>query len=172
MKSYFEFKNDTMKIKSLYVQRKLLNPEKLIKWCEDNMDCAHLDPKDFHVTIAYSKEEVDWNQFEPERETLKVKVNSKPERLGDKGAIVLHFESEALQDRWREFKKGGASWDYDNYNPHVTVTYSFTGNNKDLKKVKAFKGTFEFGPEVFEEVNDEWTDSIKEIEMKGNDKDD
>lgn len=164
MKTFKEFSNDPVKMKSLYVSRQLTNPKDLIKWCEANMDCTHLEETDFHVTVMYSKDSVDWNKFDPLKDEIKIKVKAKPEKLGDKGAVVLKFKSEELHDRWKEFRQGGASWDYPGYQPHVTVTYSYTGSEKDLKKIKAFEGTFKFGPEIFKEVDEDWTDKIKEVD--------
>ena len=79
------------------------------------------------------------------------------EPLGDKGAIVLLFNSSELAWRHGEMVRNGASHDYPDYQPHVTITYSGTG--VDLSKVEPYRGKLVFGPEIFEELNLDWSPS-------------
>ena len=166
MKTFREFMTSPSRVDTLYVHRNLINSEDVIKWHKENLNCSHLKEDDFHVTIAFSREEVEWSQFEPLSNPLKVKLkNVKPEKLGEQGAIVLRFECDELGERWKEFKAGGASWDYPSYKPHLTLSYSYPGTEAELRKVKGYTGTLEFGPEVFGEVEEDWAAKIEEEEF-------
>jgi hypothetical protein len=46
------------------------------------------------------------------------------------------------------------SHDFDEYQPHVTITYE--GSDLDLSKVEPYRGELVFGPEIFAEVVDDW----------------
>jgi hypothetical protein len=43
--------------------------------------------------------------------------------------------------------RNGASHDFDEYQPHVTITYE--GSDLDLSKVEPYRGELVFGPEIF-----------------------
>ena len=147
-------------MKTLYVHRSLINAEHFIKWAKDQGFEKTLDPEDLHVTIAFSKKEVDWSKWEPKNNNITVTGwERKVGPLGDEGAVVLHFESPSLQDRWKEFKDGGCSWDWDGYKPHVSITYK--GNDIDLSKVNPYNGPLIFGPEEFKEVDLNWKDKVE-----------
>ena len=51
-----------------------------------------------------------------------------------------------------------ASFDFEQYQPHVTVTYA-KPEGLDLATVEPFRGKLEFGPEIFEEVTEGWRPS-------------
>lgn len=141
--------------KSLYVNRPLANAEEFIEWAKSQGFEKITEPADLHVTVLYSKGEVDWAQFELETDKLTVKGGKrKVEPLGDEGAVVLKFDTQHLQDRHDHFVDGGATHDYDSYKPHVTITYD--GQGVDLGTVEPYAGPLIFGPEEFEEIDGEW----------------
>lgn len=80
--------------------------------------------------------------------------------LGDEGAVVLRFSSNSLRQRWQEFRDGGASWDYDEYLPHVTISYN--AGHIDVTEIAPYEGVLIFGPERFAAVDDDWADDIHE----------
>ena len=148
-------------MKTLYVHRKLLNSDEFITWIESKGFQEHLEPNDFHVTVAFSKKEVDWDTLGSDDSQLTIHLNkSSVEPLGDKGAVVLKFKSETLKNRWQYFIDNGCSWDYPDYHPHITITYNST-NDVDLSSIDSYNGKLVFGPEIFEEVNDDWTKDKK-----------
>jgi hypothetical protein len=81
--------------------------------------------------------------------------------LGDKGAVVLLFASNDLKWRHDAFKEAGASFDFDEYQPHVTITYQVPAG-LDLSKVQPYTGPLKFGPELFAEVVDNWEQGVTE----------
>ena len=89
-------------------------------------------------------------------------------RLGDKGAVVLTLTDDIqLISRHTDFRKQGASHDFPNYQPHITITYN--GNNVDINSIKPFTGDIYLGPEHFSQVKDDWSSNIKEVAMSDTD---
>jgi SPP1 gp7 family putative phage head morphogenesis protein len=82
-------------------------------------------------------------------------------QLGSEGAVVLQFESAPLSARHQYFLDQGASWDYDGYYPHITLTYDAPAG-LDLSTVEPYNGPIVLGPEEFEEVQGGWADGVKE----------
>ncbi len=89
-------------------------------------------------------------------------------RLGEDGAVVLQFESAPLTARHQYFLDHGASWDYDAYHPHITLTYD-KPEGLVLSTVEPYTGKIVLGPEQFTELETGWveadvdeTSSVKE----------
>lgn len=148
----------------LYVQRKLINTKEFLDWAKSQGFSETLAADDLHVTVLYSRAPVDWMKMGETWTGDKGNLTVNPggarivEPLGDKGAIVLLFASSELTWRHGDMIRNGASHDYDEYQPHVTITYA--GKDVDLSKVEPYRGKLEFGPEIFEELNTDWTPNI------------
>lgn len=149
--------------RTLYVYRKLLNGRDLIDWAKAQGFTAIQPAGDLHVTVAYSRKPIDWmavpeNWFQNEDGGLVVKPGGPRvvEALGRDGAVALLFASNELAWRHRDIIEAGASWDFPEYQPHVTITWA--AGDLDLEKVVPFKGELRFGPEIFEEVDPTWKD--------------
>lgn len=117
------------------------------------------------MTLLYSRRPVDWMKMgeswnSDPKGNLTVPAGGPRlvEPLGDKGAIVLLFNSTELQWRHRNMIEAGASHDYDEYQPHVTITYQ--GKGVDLRAVEPYRGPLIFGPERFEEIRGEWNPAL------------
>jgi 2'-5' RNA ligase len=149
------------KIKTLYISRPLLNAEEFIDWAKSQGFEKTLEAKELHVTVAFSKKEVDWSNIKSLTNTIKISNGKrKVQKLGDEGAVVLRFESTELKNRWREILNHGASWDFDDYHPHVTITYD--GKDLNLEGVKIFDKELTFGPEDIHEVDENYKEKVKE----------
>ncbi len=151
--------------KTLYVHRKVLNPTAILEWARAAGFKSTLPPDDLHVTVAYSKTPVDWGKFAPEPDDLANEEGAPGravERLGADGeAVVLRFSSPSLEDRWKAFVDGGASWDYPEYRPHLTISYD--AGDVDVNQVEPYAGEIQLGPEVFAEVKSGWMNDVKEV---------
>lgn len=148
-------------MKTLYVRRDLLNASEVVDWAKSQGFPTTMEPGQLHVTVAYSKTPIEW----PEPTSYgNVEVpfgqNRMVEPLGDGGAMVLRFHSPELEAGWKRFMDAGASWDFDGYKPHVTV--SWDAASVDLMIIEPFKGTLIFGPEIYEEINEDWKDNLTE----------
>lgn len=153
--------------RSLYVSRKLLNGADFIKWAKGQGFETTVPADELHVTVLFSRTPVDWMKMgsgwdQDADGKLKVAPGGARlvEKLGDKGAVVLLFASSALSWRHEEMVRNGASHDFDEYQPHVTITYA--GGDLDLSKVEPYRGELVFGPEIFAEVVEDWEQSLEE----------
>lgn len=153
--------------RTLYVQRKLTNADEFIAWAKGQGFKSTTPAGDLHVTIAFSRVAVDWMKASESWSGQDGKLTVQPggarlvEKLGDKGAVVLLFNSSELGWRHEAIRReAGASWDFPEYQPHVTITYQ--GGDLDLSKVEPYRGKLVFGPEIFEEINEDWALGLKE----------
>ena len=83
-----------------------------------------LDPEEFHTTIAYSRKPIEWDEIDCEG------VEAKPLRLEkwkthseDKHCLVLLLDCPHLQDRFDKAMDLGATFDFPEYKPHITLSY-------------------------------------------------
>lgn len=154
--------------RTLYVQRKLRNAAEFIAWAKSQGFGTTTPADDLHVTIAFSRTPVDWMKAgeswnNDKNGTLTVTPGGARmvEPLGDKGAVVLLFNSSELSWRHEAIRRdAGASWDFPEYQPHVTITYA--GGDVDLSKVTPYPGKLVFGPELFSELDEDWSSKITE----------
>jgi len=158
-----------MEPRPLYVRRDVLNAAELISWAKEQGFTTCLPPEQMHVTICYSKNPVDWmaadgawNQDDKGRMFV---GPGGPRALSEfnKGAVVLEISSYELQWAHDRFINIGATYDWGDYKPHITLTYSKPAD-LDLSKITAFTGRITLGPEIFEEIDldDAWRDNLVE----------
>lgn len=153
------------KPRTLYISRKLLNGEDLVKWAKAQGFKTTTPAEELHVTVAYSKRPVDWmkvagsNWMGDEKGGVTVKAGGPRlvEPLGDGGAVVLLFACEEFGWRNKFVIDNGGSWDYSGYQPHVTITWD--KGDLDLTKVEPYTGELKFGPEIFAEIDESWKDN-------------
>lgn len=144
--------------RTLYIRRNVLNAKDIIRWAKAQGFETTLPESDLHVTIAFSRQPVDWfkvgTSWSP-----KVEVSAGgPRAMEEFGeAKVLLFASPDLTWRHDEIREAGASWDHPEYQPHITISY---GDAPD--GVEPYQGPIILGPEIFEEVKDDWQESIVE----------
>lgn len=139
----------------LYVRRQLLNTRALRAWATSNGIVDLVPAEEMHVTIVSSGDPVDWLKMGSDwaqdgegRVTVAAGGPRVVEKLGEK-ATVLEFSSTELSWRHMSLLERGASSDFPDYIPHVTL--SMSPQTADLTKIKPFTGSLEFGPEIFEE---------------------
>lgn len=157
--------------RTLYVQRKLLNAAEFIAWAKGQGFETTTPGDELHVTIAFSRVAVDWMKAGEAWDWTDAKdgkLTVQPggprivERLGDKGAVVLLFNSSSLSYRHENIRREtGASWDWPEYQPHVTITYAAPAD-LDLSTIEPFRGKLEFGPEIFQEIVEDWEKGVTE----------
>ena len=138
-------------VSTLYVCRPLLNQDEVRSWMRQVGFPVSIP--DMHVTIVFSKKKMDWTAVPPQLDSIRVSEDGDLrtiERFGDE-AIVLTFMSDDLQERWQEFIDAGASFDYDQYRPHITLTDEKV--SKSLLKTEPYRGDLHFGPEVYQEID-------------------
>jgi Putative phage serine protease XkdF/ChaB len=148
--------------RNLYVKRTLLNAEGFAAWARSQGFVTTMQPGDLHVTVARSSAPLEWPAPVLSGLTADIIKGREVCKLGDT-ATVLKFKSPDLLARWDYLRSIGSSWDFDAYMPHITI--SSKPHNINLEDVAPYKGPLIFGPEEFEEfeeVNDDWQDSVVE----------
>lgn len=147
-------------LRTLYVSRRVLNAGEIIKWAKAQGIPSLMPASELHVTICYTRTPVDWaltGEAWGQDEDGNMKIRPGGMRALQKfgNAVVLCFNSSDLA--WRHCSLSnvsGATWDYAEYQPHVTLAYIGTEDEPfELEGIEAYQGAIELGPEVFEEAN-------------------
>ena len=141
--------------RTLYVSRKVENAAEIIAWAKSQGIEGLVPGEDLHVTIAYSRAALDWMKVgEPWNATLEI-AECGPriiERLGPAGEyLALAFLSSELRWRNEAIREAGASWDWPDYQPHITLAI---GTAQDAAGVAPYQGKIVLGPEVWEELDE------------------
>lgn len=155
-------KSGTEKAAPLYASRKVLNGADIVAWAKKQGFKSTLAPEDMHVTIAYSSAPVDAAAVGKQSPGYMAgKATADGLHQFDGGAVVLKLSAPTLQTRWQQFRKAGASWDFPEYQPHITITYD--KGDVDLAKVKPYAGPIELGPETVEPLDVNAGDDAPEV---------
>lgn len=147
--------------KPLYVHRKVKNGAAILRWAKSQGFTSTLDADDLHVTIAYSKQAVDWMAVgESWEDEIRISAGGPRimEQFGE--ATVLLIPARSLKWRHQEIIEAGASWDHQDFQPHITISYG--GAPTDLDKVEPYQGPIILGPEIFEPLDENWKAKITE----------
>lgn len=144
--------------RTLYVRRDVLNADEIIAWAKAQGFQSTLPADDLHVTIAFSRTPLDWMKV-GEAWQSKLEIAEGGPRLMDQfgEAKVLLFRASDLEWRHDAIKAAGASWDHPEYQPHITISYGPMPDDVD-----PYRGRIVLGPEIFEEVNEDWKAGIEE----------
>ncbi|TIL30025.1 MAG: phage portal protein [Mesorhizobium sp.] len=150
--------------RTLYVCRHLINSDVFLRWARGQGFKNTLPADELHVTIAYSRSRLDWialgeNWIQNSKGTLTIAPGGPRvvEPIGKDGAVALLFASTDLAWRHMAIREAGASWDWPEYQPHVTITMD--AGDLDLAKVEPYRGELKFGPEIFSEIDEHRADS-------------
>ena len=150
--------------KTLYCSRNLLNGDDLVSWAQEQGFPKCLSPDQMHATIAYSKRKFYWSAIKPRANRLIIRGGHRSIEVFDKAAVVLQFQSNSLKNRWEMFLNAGASWDYDEYKSHITITYNGLPSGLSQKDIIPYSGELIFGPEKLEPLNSNWKSTTVEID--------
>lgn len=139
--------------RTLYVHRKVENASEILAWARGQGFTNTLAASDLHVTIASSREPVDWFDVGTAEDKVLVPRGGprQMERFGD--ATVLLFSDWSIRWRHESLREAGASWDHPEYQPHLTISYD--AGDVDLSQVEPYQGKIVFGPELFEEIKED-----------------
>jgi len=151
--------------RTLYIHRDVVNADDIKKWAKTQGFETVQD--DLHVTIIHTRTPLDWIRVGNDIEwadsgnTIKILAGGPRlmEQFGD--AVVLQFASSRLTWRHEDIKRLGADTDYPDYQPHVTISWQ-KPEGMDLSTVEPYRGEIILGPEIFQEVNDDWKSKIVE----------
>lgn len=150
--------------RSLYIRRDVVNAADIRRWAKAQGFPTVQDG--LHVTVMHTRTPMDWikvgDDYWQGEPTVTIPEGGPRlmERFGE-SAIVLQFASSRLTWRHEDIKRMGAETDYPEYQPHITITWEMP-EGMDLSKVEPYRGEIILGPEIFEEVNDDWKSEIVE----------
>lgn len=151
--------------RTLYVSRRIVNADDIIAWAKAQGFTSTIPADDLHVTIAFSRRAVDWMKVgtdwhgDDKGELVVAPGGARLlEKLGENAQVLL-FNSSALAWRHEQIKEAGASWDWPEYQPHITISYT---THPDLSKVEPYRGKIVLGPERFEALDENWKEKVKE----------
>lgn len=140
--------------RTLYVHRDVVNVDEIRAWAE-KQGITDLLPH-LHVTIARSRVAIDWMKIDGDwNSDGKGEVTVAPggvrivEPLGGMTAVLL-FTSSVLTWRHETIMRAGASHDFAQYQPHISLTKSPV----DLSKVEPYRGRIVLGTEIFDPIDD------------------
>ena len=141
--------------RTLYMRRDVLNADEIIEWYKGQGVQDVYAAESMHVTIVYSKTPVDWMKIGSAWEA-NIEVPAGGPRLMEKfgdnqDVLVLLFGSNELQWRHELAKELGASSDFPEYQPHISI--SLSGAGVDLSQINPWLGPIHLGPEIFEEID-------------------
>lgn len=144
---------------NLYVSRKVLNYKDISDWAK-SVGCISTQHDDLHVTICYSREKV--SDVIPDVNNLTIKNSERSLELfgPKKNYLVLKIKDKNLVDRHNYFASHGASYDWGEYKPHITISNNVS--HLDIDSIKPFDGNIILGPEIFEELDLDWQDKVEE----------
>lgn len=153
---------------TLYVSRAVTNVDDFRAWAKAQGFTSIQD--DLHVTIIHTRTPVDWiavgqdSEWADGKGTMTINEGGPRlmEQFGD--AIVLQFASNRLGWRNYDIRRLGAQVDFEEYQPHITITWQKPANFV-LANVEPYRGVIELGPEIFREVDDNWRGDLTEDEL-------
>lgn len=142
--------------RSLYVSRALKNGRELLRWAKAQGIPNLVSESELHVTIAYSRAKIDWMDVDADWQGGELIVAAGGPRVveimgKEKNVLALLFRSYALAGRHAEIRDAGATWDWPEYQPHISISYDAPGF--DVSKIEPFTGELRFGPEIFAEID-------------------
>lgn len=166
--------------RTLYVHRPVLNGEEIREHFRAQGITTMLPADQMHITLAYSRTPVDWSKIEPVwnqddagelvvapggMRAMELFGRDVPRRF-----LVLVLSDSRLGWRHESFRMGGCSWDHDQYEPHVSITTDVSqswgddpsGWNGLMAELVPYRGPIRLGPEVWEEVSEGWSTTIRE----------
>lgn len=101
--------------------------KKLSDWIEENEIVEPVQDDDLHITTTYSKADPE-KEIEPS-ESKNIRLSSKDFAIATYGrALVIEVESKELEDIHDAAIAAGASYDYETYKPHITISYNAEAN--------------------------------------------
>jgi hypothetical protein len=117
-----------------------------------------LDPEKFHTTVVYSREPIKWEaETKLEDEECAAKGFTVFDARDGTKCLVLLLDSEYLHDRFDHAIEVGASYDFPDYKPHITLSYDI--GHFDIKKLPTPDFDITLDHEYVEELKKNWNAS-------------
>jgi uncharacterized protein len=111
------------RLNTIQIRREVMTPWPIVEKAEA-LGMTVADSTNLHVTLIWSRTEVDWSlpAFEPRNDFVVIPPQAaEVKRFGDGSFVVLKIDCPEIEARHNELRAAGASWDYPQYNPHITL---------------------------------------------------
>ncbi len=137
--------------------------DNLLKWVSENNIPNQVD--DIHCTLLYSKKPCpDYNPLGNLKQPFTVGL-SKPKNWthtpDSEGVLVFELDAPEMVKRHKELmKEHDASYDFDEYVPHITISYN-VGKDFDVSKLSPLPSNtrkLQVIEEYAEQLDEEWKD--------------
>lgn len=125
--------------------------QEIKNWCNEFKISNPVSGNNLHTTIMYSRKYVD---VKSTKYMLSIDPKTYSLDIFGNNILVLKYKSLFLKNKWKDLIKLGATYDFDEYKIHMTLSYKFYG---DIKKLKI--PTF---PLILEE---EYVEELKDINI-------
>lgn len=152
-------------VSPIYARFPLISQE-LIVWCSKHID-MYYDPAtyNYHATVVYSKTPVDCSKIPIVSDNVRIPSGGAGRELRFFGnTLVLALgkeESEQIIKIHNMFKDFGASWDYPEYIPHITLSTESRLTEDEILSIKPFRGPLAFGPLLVKQIVDNRNEAIE-----------
>ena len=154
-----------------YGSKPVINAEDIIAWAASQGFSQTLAPDDLHVTVVFSRspylsteyfqKDYDYPARSP-YENLVLRGGKRwVSALGNSGAVVLKMDAPDLVQEWVDHRRMGASYDFESYIPHITITYA--GAPENLSEVQPYSGDIVLGATRFEHMSDDFSPTLQEV---------
>lgn len=144
----------------MYASYPVENGEDIVAWAEAQGIRDIIPAEKMHITVAYSRDPVDTRDLPPARAAAVEDDGRSVQLLGEDGDIVLMVTSPDLMARWATIKDAGASYDYESYRPHITISYG--AKDVDISDVEPYDGPIQLGEEEIEDLKTGWSSTLKQ----------
>lgn len=130
--------------------------KKVEKWAKDNKIPGAISPDDYHCTLIYSRKPCpDYKSLGKLETPIVVQFGDKEIwDTNDGKTLVIKLHSDEMVERHKAIRKEhGATFDYDEYTPHLTISYD-VGKDFNLDELEGPKGELKAVEEYGEELHD------------------
>lgn len=135
----------------------------LRKYQIENNIPTPLTPKEFHSTVMYSK--IFMEGFKPLGKIDPPWIGEFTEfdifPSDDDNALVLKYDCPELTKRWEEIMAMGAHWTWDDFMPHITLSYNV--EDLDISTLPPYTGPIQIAMEFYDDLDltVNWADKNK-----------
>lgn len=139
------FSNNTLKaLKEYQIANNIQNP---------------LDTTDLHTTVVHSKDPI--SNFQPLGQINWQGTFTRFDIFDSDGdnCLVLRFACPELSQRWKDTIKMGAKWKYDQFRPHITLSYN--AGDIDLNSLPPYTGLINIIEEVASPLDPDYEEKHK-----------
>lgn len=131
IKSFKDFADIMMN--GVYVGVRVDNEELLTEIQKEVLPSSSTPHDDFHVTLIYSKGRGKLPFTCPNRQHTATIIGF--DVFGpEQDCLVLKLDCPSLQERHDDLKAQGLTHTYEEYQPHITLSYNFKGKVPDISK--------------------------------------